>query len=377
MWLTQRGEERQAAAPLPAQPAGAPQPAPRPAASSAQPGAPAPAVGAAGADGEKLLWQQRLERARHTLAEYAKATRYPPDSQPLREHPDRIHPLQPVVRTLPLTNARTRGSAGSGEVLIKLTQDRLHLTAGDAVKLTVRCEDSLSAVVSCSVGAAQAAVAQHLTATQASRFPAVPVDFAADRSQDGDHVAIFQPQAQGFRGYSGPLQVSFTVQAGGESGELSFDLLYTSDPPARFTGKVREAVEAGSLRLYAGIEVAKPGRYVITGRVFDSRNQPLGYLQLNEQLSAGAQELPLVVFGKLIRDESPVWPLTLQDLDGFLLYEDRDPDRDELAILAGLVYRTRSHSSAEFSADEWQSEERTDHLKEFQKDVSEAESHLP
>lgn len=377
MWLTQRGEPQHPPAEAQAPAASAASPL----AAAARPGpGQAPASGAAvsAADDEKLLWQQRLERARHTLEQYVKGTRYPPGSQPLREHPDQIHPLLPIERKLPLTHA-SRGTS-SADVQIKLTQDRLHLVADDAVRLSVRCEDSLSAPVSCAVSSAQAVVAPHLAATSGARFAPAPVDFAEERDpqgRPGAHTAIFQPATQGFRGYSGPLRVGFAIKAGSETGELFFDLLYTGDPPARFTGKIREAVQEGSLRLYVGIEVAKPGRYVITGRLFDSREQPLGYLQINDPLPAGPQEVALEVFGKLIRDESPVWPLQLRDLDGYLLYEDRDPDREELPMLAGVVYRSQPHSLAEFSAAEWQSEERTSHIKEFEKDVAEAQSHLP
>lgn len=312
----------------------------------------------------------RLKEAELTLAQYVQSTRYPPDSRPLREHPDRIYPMAPVGRTLPLVH---RGQA-SADVQVKLTQDRLGITGRESARLEVRCEDSLHATVPCGIQGARAMLPAHLPADRSGRFQPTAVEFSDDGK--GSHVATFQPIAQGFAGYSGPLRVAFTVRAGEEAGELFFDLLYVASPPARLTGKVREAVEKGSLSLYVEVEVKRAGRYVVTGRVDDNRDRPFAYAQWNDALAEGLREVKLTVFGKLIRDESPEWPLKLRDVDGFLLFEDRDPDREELPVLAGLVYRSQPHIASEFSADEWQSEDRERHVKEFSKDVAEAKSQL-
>ena len=320
--------------------------------------------------------QAHLREAQLLYNNYKQATRYPPESQPLRDHSDRMHPFAPVGRSLPL---KSRGQA-SADVQVQLTQERLGLTGAESTRLFVRCEDSLHATVACAVQNARINVAPHLPADRAARFPPAAIAFADDGrggddgANDGTHTALLQPSAQGFAGYSGPLHITFTVQAGSEAGELFFDLLYGATTPARFTGKVREAVEAGSLSLYVEVEVKQAGRYILTGRVDDNRDQPFAYAQFADALSQGTQEVKLQVFGKLIRDESPSWPLKLRDLDGFILFEDRDPDRQELAPLPGVVYRTQIHSPGEFSADEWQSEERDRHLKELEKDVHEAKS---
>jgi len=78
------------------------------------------------------------------------------------------------------------------------------------------------------------------------------------------------------------------------------------------------------------------------------------------------------VFGKLIRDKQAAFPLTLRDVEGFLLKPDAFPDRVMLARLPGTVHTSKSYPLAFFSAAEWQSEERTRYLDELGKDVSEA-----
>jgi hypothetical protein len=41
----------------------------------------------------------------------------------------------------------------------------------------------------------------------------------------------------------------------------------------------------------------------------------------------GSSEVRLTVFGKLMRGLAPALPLTLRDVDGYLLKENTDPDR--------------------------------------------------
>ena len=63
----------------------------------------------------------------------------------------------------------------------------------------------------------------------------------------------------------------------------------------------------------------QPGRYVITGRVDDASGRPLALVTFNNELGAGAQQVPLQVYGRLVRDANAVFPLTLHDVEGFLL----------------------------------------------------------
>ncbi len=118
------------------------------------------------------------------------------------------------------------------------------------------------------------------------------------------------------------------------------------------------------------------GRYVFSARADDDARKPVAYLAFNDQLAAGPQEIKLTVFGKLLRDQRPPLPLRLRDVEGFLLYEDRDPDREQVAPRYGYLYTTKSYPESAFSTAEWQSEERDRHLKEFEKDVAEAKDQL-
>jgi hypothetical protein len=50
-------------------------------------------------------------------------------------------------------------------------------------------------------------------------------------------------------------------------------------------------------------------------------------LRLPMRAAHGSSEVGLTVFGKLMRDLAPALPLTLRDVDGYLLKENTDPDR--------------------------------------------------
>ncbi|MBN1209476.1 MAG: hypothetical protein JXB05_31785 [Myxococcaceae bacterium] len=321
----------------------------------------------------RALWEKRLERARSSLDTYVASTRYPPESRPIREHPDQEQLAAPE---------RTRSiSRDNEQVQLRMKQDKVFLAGDEVVTFSVGCENTAGQPLPCQVTNGMAQEAEHMLQGEAP-LAATPLAFVDDGSQgdalagDGTSTASFQPSKQGFPLYSGTLRVSFQVRSGSAEGSAFFDIIYTPSPPARFTGKVREAVEQGSLQLYLGLQVRTPGRYVIAGRVDDEAGVPLAYVSFNEELPAGAQEVKLTLFGKLLIDEAPTFPLKLRDVEGFLLKERGDPDRELLTTLRGYVHTTREYPSTAFSADEWQSEERSRYMDEFTRDVKEAQQEL-
>ncbi|WP_375756833.1 hypothetical protein [Corallococcus exercitus] len=328
-------------------------------------------------EARRELWQKRLERAKRSLESYVAATRYPPESRPSREHPDQMELAEPE-RTRPLSPKAAED--GTSDVQLRLKQDKVFVVGEETVLFTVACEDSRRTPRPCEVVSALAHEADHLVG--AGGVPGVPVVFS-DAGQGGDAVAgdgmltgRFQPSKQGFAMFSGTLRVDVRVRSGSLEDSAFFDVLYTPAPPATFTRKVREVVEAGSLDLYLSVQVRKAGRYVVSGRLDDEGGVPFASVSFNEELQEGAQEVKLNVFGKLIRDEAPTFPLTLRDVEGFLLKEMGDPDRELMVTLRGPVHTTREYSLQQFSDAEWRSPERDRYTNELEKDVMEAQKQL-
>jgi hypothetical protein len=340
--------------------------------------APAAAAPARSAEEEerearRALWEKRLNRAKFTLETYVAGTRYPPESRPMREQPDQEQPAAPE-RTRPI-------SKDDAQVQLKLKQDKVFVAGDEVVLFSVGCENSGRQPLPCEVTGGMAHEAEHMLG-EGVPVNGVPLPFVDTGSGgdalagDGTSTARFQPSKQGFPLYSGTLRISFQVRSGKSQGRAFFDILYTPAPPAKFTGKVREAVEQGSLQLYLGLQVRKAGRYVVAGRVDDEAGVPFAYVSFNQELPEGQQEVKFTVFGKLILDEAPTFPLKLRDVEGFLLKEMGDPDRELLSALRGYVHTTGEYPVSAFSADEWQSEERSRYINEYTKDVNEAQKEL-
>jgi hypothetical protein len=198
----------------------------------------------------------------------------------------------------------------------------------------------------------------------------VPVTFSA--SEGGTRRAVFQPGAEGFAGYHGPIHVDLALAVAGEAGGASFQVVYTPAAPAVFTGRVREALEQGSLVLSVEMDVAEPGRYVLAARVDDADGRPFAHLSFNDELAAGRQEARLTIFGKLARDEGARSPFRLRDLEGFRLIPDAYPDRALMPEIDGVAYTTKTYTPGDFSDAAWESEEKDRNVKELTKDVDEA-----
>ncbi|MBQ0959844.1 hypothetical protein KAK06_12905 [Ideonella sp. 4Y11] len=354
-------------------------------ASSARSDRPAPTAPASAAfsgwapaqrdDGPALAHEQ-LQRAERALASYRAATRYPPEARPITEHPDQVQPFAPISADYPL---RLRGSAPVAGVRLQTTQERVFVSGQETVAFSIAAVDEqgrrLPLLITRSV------LFDAPDPRAASGRSPVALPFADDGqgadAQAGDGVwsARAAPAAMGFADYAGTLRLLLELSQDGRRGEFAFELVYEPQVPAQWAG-VREAVQDGSLVFALGLQVAQPGRYLISARLDDAQGQPFALLQFNEELGSGAQQARLVAFGKLLRDGQPAMPLRLRDVEGFLLHPDRHPDRAMLPRLAGVVHTSRVYPLSRFSEAEWQSEERQRYLDELQRDVDRARREL-
>lgn len=335
-------------------------------------------VGAAGAvpamTGERATRYQQLKEnfalVDQTYCNYAAGTKYPEASRPAAEHADQMTPNAPVTETHPM---RLGGGRTEPGVQLQTSQSRVFLASGEAAALSLRAVDAegkpLSLVVT-------RAIAQGMTFKGARATAQVPLAFADD-GQGADGVAgdgafggILAPAQTGLASFNGTIRAEINYTVNGKQGFVLFDVIYTPELPAVWSGQVREALEEGSLVFYLKAEIRQAGRYIVHGRVDDARGRPFALATFNELLPAGSQEVKLMVFGKLMRDQEAAMPLTLRDVDGFLLMENTDPDRALMPRLEGKVYVGKAHALKSFSDSQWQSEERTRHLVEFSKDVA-------
>jgi hypothetical protein len=317
---------------------------------------------------QRELLLKRLERAQVTLATYREQTRYPHDSRPIAEHPDQVHPFEPIRESLPLRFAGSKGAAPGVRILT--TQDRVFMSGDEVVKLSVTAQDDAGRTLPLLI---TRAVAFDLPdPRQAAGRPQLALNFTGS---DGVYSAEFQPSRTAFADFAGTLRLQLTLSQEGRQGVVNFDVVYQPLVPAEW-GAISDRLAEGSLDFVVGLNVKQPGRYVVNARVDDAKGEPFALVSFNEVLGGGAQTARLRLFGKLLRDAAPAMPLRLRDLQGFLLLEDRFPDRAMLPRREGVVHRSGSYALKSFSDAEWTSEERDRYLAELGRDVSQLQGQL-
>lgn len=264
-------------------------------------------------------------------------------------------------------------------IQIQTSQSRVYLAAGEAVAFTVKAVDSEGKTLPLFI---TRAVARGLTFQGSRDVAQVALPFTDDGSNadvaagDGIYSSAFAPNQSGFANFNGTIRTEVRYSVGDRAGIVLFDVIYSPENPATWSGAIREAMEAGSLNLYLKTDVRIAGRYVVTGRVDDAKGKPFALVSFNDQLPQGSTEVRLTVFGKLMRDQAPAMPLTLRDVDAYLLKENADPDRALMPRMSGTAYVTKSYPLRAFSDNEWQSEERSRYLTELGKDVELAKDAL-
>jgi hypothetical protein len=322
------------------------------------------------------LWRGRYERAEQIYASYRDATRYPYDSRPLAEHPDQVRPFVAIAEELKLRNAN--GDVVKG-VRLRTSQERVFLSGTESVKFSVAAVDENGRSLPLVIRSAQAqSIPDSRTPIRLVQATVAFSDDGAaadDVAGDGTYSGRLTPSTQGFQDFGGTIRLLVEIAVDGQQGVAHFDVVYTPDVPATWAG-AREALEAGSLNFYLKANVRRGGRYVVSARVDDANGVPLALLQFNDEVAAGSREFKLQLFGALVLDKSPTFPLRLRDVDGFLLVPDKFPDRATMARQIGVVHVSAVYPKSRFSSAEWSSEERQRYLTEYGKDADVARRKL-
>ena len=319
---------------------------------------------------------ENVQLADRTYCSYLMSSQYPVGSRPMADNPDQDRPNDPVAATNPM---HLDGGGANTGVRLQTSQSRVYMASGESVAFSLRAIDAdgnpLPLVVT-------RALAQGITYAGTRQTPQVSIPFADDGtggdavSGDGAFTGVLAPAQSGLAPFNGTIRTEVRYSVGGKNGLVQFDVIYTPELPAVWTGAPREAVEEGSLVFHLPLDVRMPGRYIVNGRVDDARGHPVALLTFNDVLGPGPNDIRLTMFGKLVRDKSPTPPLTLRDVDGYLLKENTDPDRALLPRLEGKVLTAAAHPPKSYSDAEWQSEERSRYLTEFSKDLKEARGRL-
>jgi hypothetical protein len=139
----------------------------------------------------------------------------------------------------------------------------------------------------------------------------------------------------------------------------SFDVPFT--PPkavaGRFTGGLADRARDGSLEIDIGIEVFRPGYFVIDANLWSAGDEPVAWTRFRGELGPGPRVVTLRFFGKAIRDRGKGGPFSLGELRGARLAEGHDPDLEHVEGDAG-GYRTDAYPLEVFSDAAWSAPEK-------------------
>jgi hypothetical protein len=328
---------------------------------------------------QRAVWQQRYDRAEQALSVYRESTRYPPHARPIGEHPDQLRPFASVLEDKTL---RQPGAEATQGVRLRTSQERVFLSGQESTVLTVSAVDNEGKPLPLGIQRALAYSLPDAKRAAQSIQAAISFDDAGGQADaqagDGTFSARLQPASQGFAEFDGGIRVQLEVTVKGQSGQLAFDVVYASGVPATWASQnlVTEALEDGSLNFHLKANVRVAGRYVVSARVDDATGKPFALLTFNDEVAAGLQSFKLQLHGLLVRDLQPAFPLRLRDIDGFVLYADRFPDRAMMPRLAGVIHTSASYPSTAFTDKEWTSEERERYLAEYGRDLDQAREQL-
>ncbi|HYD81337.1 MAG TPA: choice-of-anchor X domain-containing protein [Paucimonas sp.] len=311
----------------------------------------------------------QLEMADQTLCSYREGTKYPNSSRPIAEHPDQVYPNHPVEESHAM---RKQGGGQDATVQVQTSQSRVYMAAGESAAFSIKAVDNEGKPLPVFI---TRAVARGLTFQATREAPQVALSFTDDgsngdvKANDGTFSSVLAPAQTEFAQFNGTIRTEVRYNVGDRSGIVVFDVIYSPENPATWTGQIREAIEDGSLSFYLKADVRMPGRYIVNGRVDDANGKPFALVNFNDLLPQGRSEIRLTVFGKLLRDQAPAMPLRLRDVDAYLLKENVDPDRALMPRLEGTAHVSKTYALKNFSEAEWQSEERSRYLAEFGKDL--------
>jgi hypothetical protein len=274
------------------------------------------------------------------LTAYRKANIYPPTSRPLSsEHADLLRPNQ---------RHESMQAADHGDgVRFLFTADRYFVIGDEILTSTLAVERN----------------GEPLSVTLKRAFAVVVDPIGHD---ERPIPLMFTPSGTGFAHSFTPARLGLARQAAiamyvefddgfaTQRGHFDFQYTPTAGIPARFTGRFRAAVEAGSLAIRVGVEVTTPGSYLIDANLFDARDQPVAWARFKGELAAGTHDAALVFFGKAIRDADAAGPFHLGQLRGARYAPGSDPDLEQMPPFAGS-FTTQPYPADAFSDAEYDS----------------------
>ncbi|MBI3394580.1 MAG: hypothetical protein HY042_01975 [Spirochaetia bacterium] len=333
---------------------------------------------------------------KQVLAAYKEWSRFPPNSRPLSN--DQVDVIDHYVVHLPYQQMlyQEGDKPKRSEYACNLQPLTHTVTEGMQMRITLRClkgsaEKPDGKPVPVTI---QGVTLKKVLPTKNIPLPSTLVQFGDD-GQNGDEKAndqtytfVYTPSRQDWAYMEFETTFEIPDETQGQAPRQHFMKTgFFSSPvaPAKFSGRVTDDVENGSLVVNVEVNVSQPGRYRIYANL-KGKDGYLGTAKNELKLAAGSHMVPLLFFGKLFRDREIDGPYTVTGLRGYrdTFFMDMDalqgsPEQADAyikkmytAVEGGQVsdpdkqvipnwnedYTTKEYKSTQFSEKEWDSPEK-------------------
>jgi len=300
------------------------------------------------------MWMLEDPKLPRIIADFLVRWRYDPSSRRLKA--DQWDLLEPNRRFETRGALRHVDGTTNPDMKVLFTGDKFRLMGEQSIKakLTVTPADKSKNPPKVTIKKAFAEASS--LETHAKLDGTSPVVFQA--AGDNVHTAAFAPAKSPWKGKRIRILLKVEFDYGGDKlGAAQLDLLYQSadDVPATFTGTFSEEVKDGSLVVSVGVEVKKAGFYVIDANFFGQTGQPIAAPRGKVELKVGSTQVPLLLYGKLLRDVGLTPPFTMSHLRGYLVDRSGGYGKKHMPPYDG-VHVTKGYQLSEFSDDEFWSD---------------------
>jgi hypothetical protein len=308
--------------------------------------------------------------------EYSK---FPPNSRPADDsRSDIAEPMTIAVAPQALLRTDAAGKRLSAGVFCWMQPALHHIAPGREQRLTLRC---LRGSERDAPGAAGVPLAiESVSAELAANEGAVALELAGatfrDDGSGGDETARdgiytialrLDEKRQGVVSFSAKVRLA-NREAGDplEAQSLNASFLLDAPPAARFTERVGDRRERGSLIVTVELDVEQAGRYRVFANLVHE-GELLAYAKEDRDLQVGLQRIDLLFFGKILHDSGIDGAFDVTELRGqrFNLEGAGSGPLAERLVTIPHAHRTAVYRAADFSPDEWTSQYKTERLAEL------------
>lgn len=310
------------------------------------------------------------------LNDYIEYSQYPPTSRPLRRdmvdltEPDgRFETYMPAIPFPEPGQDISEMPVDESDHFFLLTADRYSVIGEGEITFTLRAGDRpTDSARPVPLRIREASIHSGRQVQQANRV--MDVEF---ENQDDTNIyrVTLKPSETNLASYHGRVMLFVDFEVGSDRAQsaIPFEYYPENTIPASFTGQFREDVENGSLVVYAEVEVERAGFYNIDANLFDNSGEPVAYTRFKDDLTQGRHEVPLIFFGKVLRDSNARSPFQMRNLRGFRVLYGETPDRELIVPYQGSYETLRYNERDQFSDEEWQDPEREARIQFLQSEI--------